>query len=101
MNNTTRYELTETLRDLLHNRNMDCGEIIGGFDLADDIQRLEFDLHCEFTPAEILKAFREAADSFVDSMQENAQHCTHFEDESDRERYIQSLEDMRPPCRAQ
>ena len=61
----------ETLTDELHELYLTCGEIITGNHLADKIQCHEFDNSVEFTPAEILKATRDAGESFVDSMIQN------------------------------
>jgi beta-xylosidase len=86
----------ESLAEHLHELHVSSGEIITGRNLAAHIAEYETENDVEFTPAEILKATRDAGEAFVDSMQENAQHCTHFADEAEREEYVESLEAMRP-----
>tara|TARA_R110000823_G_C15704803_1_gene476896 strand:- start:61 stop:411 length:351 start_codon:yes stop_codon:yes gene_type:complete len=61
----------ETLTEMLHDLHITCGEIITGEDLANKIVEREVDYSVEFTPAEILKATRDAGESFIDSMVQN------------------------------
>ena len=75
MNTNTRH-----LAEQLHDWFVSMGQIAKGSQLATWIQEYEFNSDCEFTPAEVLKAVRDAGESFVDSMQGNesdnwGEHC--------------------------
>ncbi len=68
------------LTEAIAQKNMECGEIIAPESFAQLVQEFENDNDVAFSGAEILKAFRDAGESFVDSMQENehdTEECVH------------------------
>lgn len=89
------------LQEFLHDKNMSCGEILKLADIADDIHRMERDAGVIYTEAELLTAWREAGETFVDSMQGNTAdgynyEGRHRETETEYQEELNRWEAMRP-----
>lgn len=78
--------MTNKLADALHDKFLQCGEILPPSDIARIIRDIEFWDEVEFDAKTILTATREAGERFVDSMLDNEA------DESQRPKW----EAMRP-----
>lgn len=59
------------LADALHDKFIQCGEILPSSDIARIIREIEFWDNVEFNAKTILTATREAGERFVDSMLDN------------------------------
>lgn len=78
--------MTNKLADAIHDKYLQCGEILPASDIARIIRDIEFWDNVEFDAKTILTATREAGERFVDSMIDNEP------DESQRPKW----EAMRP-----
>jgi hypothetical protein len=98
-------ETNEELEQMMYEKNMSCGEVMTLTDLAYDISQFEQDN--SITPLAdcvLLHAWYSAADTFVDSMAENARDTPlsdFYAEESEtalevQEAQIASFEAMRP-----
>lgn len=63
--------MTIKLADTLHDKYLQCGEILPAADIARIIRDIEFWENVEFDAKTILTATREAGERFVDSMLNN------------------------------
>ena len=98
MNTRTR---THQLADMIHDKNLSSGEIWKLSDLTRDIYEMERDGGFTFTGEEILTAWRDAGERFVDSMQTNTfdgytYECRHRETETEYQEELDRWEAMRP-----
>lgn len=63
--------MTNKLADAIHDKYLQCGEILPASDISRIIRDIEFWENVEFDAVTILTATREAGERFVDSMLNN------------------------------
>jgi hypothetical protein len=71
VSNTQKVMTIDDLVQAVKEQCIYCGEVISGKNATDFILEIENQVNVTFTDSEIVRALREGAEQFVDSMQQN------------------------------